>query len=218
MSEHVCKICGQKTKPWIHPKTKALFHECEFCEFIFKDESLYVSLDEEKKTYDKHENDEDNIGYVNYLFNFYESAIKPYVKSGSILDFGSGPNPVFQSILKKEGYDVTIYDYFYAPNINYREKQYDLISSIEVIEHLQDPLKICHEFKSLLKPGGYLSLMTLFHPRNFNDFKDWFYIRDVTHVSFYTPKTIKIIANMLDMEFIDTNDYRYAVLRKKEIS
>lgn len=60
--------------------------------------------------------------------------------------------------------------------------------------------------------------MTLFHPRNFNDFKDWFYIRDVTHVSFYTPKTIKIIANMLDMEFIDTNDYRYAVLRKKEIS
>lgn len=217
MMNHLCKICGHETKPWTHPKTKALFHVCQFCDFISKDKALYVSLDAEKKKYDEHQNEESNIGYVNYLYNFYETAIKPYVLKGKVLDFGSGPNPVFQSILQKEGYEVVIYDYFYAPDLQYLNQTYDLISTIEVVEHLQDPLPIFNQFKSLLKPGGYLSIMTLFHSNDMIRFKDWFYIRDVTHVSFYTSKTIKKIAGILNMEFIDTNDYRYAVLRKKEI-
>lgn len=215
--KYPCKICGRETITWIHPRTNALFHKCESCELITKDESLYVSLEEEKEKYDEHQNDEENIGYVNYLFNFFEAAIRPYLLKGAILDFGSGPNPVFQVLLQKEGYKVTIYDYFYAPSLDYQLKTYDLISTIEVVEHLQDPLPIFKHFKDLLKPGGYLSIMTLFHFNDFSSFKDWFYIRDVTHVSFYTSKTLKVIASILDMEFIDTNDYRYAVLRKKEI-
>jgi SAM-dependent methyltransferase len=218
MSEvQYCKICGHQTIAWHHPRTQMLFHKCEFCELIVKDKSHYVSLEEEKIKYDKHQNDEGNLGYVNYLFNFYEQAIKPYMIKGHILDFGSGPNPVFQSLLIKEGYEVEIYDYFYAPSLKYRDKAYDLISTIEVVEHLQDPLKTFKHFKDLLKPGGYISVMTLFHLNDYQSFKDWFYIRDTTHVSFYTSKTLRVIADILDMEFIDTNDYRYGVLRKKEI-
>ena len=74
-------------------------------------------LKKKKEKYDEHQNDEENIGYVNYLFNFFEAAIRPYLLKGAILDFGSGPNPVFQVLLQKEGYKVTIYDYFYAPNL-----------------------------------------------------------------------------------------------------
>lgn len=216
--DHFCKICGVKTNLWIHPKTKAPFHVCESCDFISKDHTLYVSLQEEKHKYDLHQNDHDNLGYVNYLYNFYESSIKPYIKKGNILDFGSGPTPVFQSILIKEGYQVDIYDYFYAPNQDYKQKQYDLISAIEVVEHLQDPMPTFKHLKDRLKSGGYLSVMTLFHQNDFSKFKDWFYIRDETHVSFYTSKTFKNIAQQLDMEFIDSNDYRYVILRKKEFT
>lgn len=210
-----CKICGHDTISYHHPKTNVLFHECLHCEFIFKDEKYYVSKEKELKKYDEHNNSLQDIKYVNFLTDFIESAVIPFVHVGTALDFGSGPSPILAAILKDVyHFQVDIYDLYYATDQIYLNKLYDLITSTEVIEHINHPLEAFQLFHQHLKPQGILSIMTLFHPKDRQSFFDWHYIRDVTHISFFTIKTLKYIANLYHFEFIDTNEFRYAVLRK----
>lgn len=210
-----CKICGNKTISYSHPRFDMIFHECKQCEFIFKDQSNYLSLGDELKVYNNHQNDESNIGYINFLTNFIDAAIMPYIQKGDVLDFGSGPNPVLAKIMREQYlFKVDIYDPFYSPEKVYENKEYDLITSTEVVEHLSEPTNEIKMLVNHLKPNGVISLMTLFHPRDRNKFFDWFYIRDTTHISFYTPKTIDCIAKQFNLKVIYTNEYRYTVLRK----
>lgn len=211
-----CKICGHDTISYQHPKMDILFHECTNCEFIFKDEINYVSREKEIKKYDEHHNSLDDVGYVNFLTDFIESAVWPFIKAGKALDFGSGPSPILAAILKDVyHFDVDIYDLYYAIDKIYEKKLYDLITTTEVIEHLIDPLKAFQLFHKHLKPQGILSIMTLFHPKDKDTLFNWHYIRDDTHISFFTLKTLRYIANLYHFDLIDTNDYRYAVFRKQ---
>ena len=210
-----CRICGTPTQSFKHPKMDILFHECPFCELIFKDESNHISKEKELEKYDMHQNGDDNLGYVNFLTNFIDSAVTPHIKDGYVLDFGSGPNPLLSKILKnKYNFTVDIYDLYYATHKIYKEKKYDLITSTEVIEHLADPLASFKLFNDILKPGGFISIMTLFYPKDRDQFFSWFYIRDMTHLSFFTPRTMEVIADLIGFKLIETNQYRYAVLRK----
>lgn len=210
-----CKICGTPTISYQHPKMNMLFHECPFCELIFKDDSNHISKEKELEKYDQHQNSDDNLGYVNFLTNFIDSAVIPHIQKGLVLDFGSGPNPLLAKILTdKYHFTVDIYDLYYAKQLVYLGKLYDLITSTEVIEHLADPLTSFQLFSEILKPDGFLSIMTLFYPREKEQFFNWFYIRDITHLSFYTPKTIEVIAEKIGFKLIETNQYRYAVLKK----
>lgn len=211
-----CKICGHDTISYRHPKFDILFHECPNCEFIFKDEKNHSSREEEIRKYDEHQNSIQNIGYVNFLTDFIESAVSPFINKGKVLDFGSGPSPVLAAILKDVyHFDVDIYDLYYATEKVYENQVYDLITSTEVIEHLVDPLNAFQLFYDHLKPFGILSIMTLFHPKNRQLFFDWHYMRDKTHVSFFTPKTCRYMADLYHLDFIDTNNYRYAVFKKR---
>ncbi len=210
-----CKICGNDTISYEHPKSHILFHECKNCEFIFKDEKHYISELDEIRNYDLHNNSIEDVGYVNYLTDFIESAVMPFIKQGKVLDYGSGPNPVLAQILKTTyKFDVDIYDLYYATDKVYENKTYDLITSTEVVEHIGTPLEAFDLFQKHLKSNGILSIMTLFHPKNRDLFFDWHYIREVTHISFFTPKTLRVIAHLNHLKLIDTNDYRYAVFLK----
>ncbi len=214
-----CKLCGSKNMiTYVHPKFDMLFHECLDCEVIYKDDRHKMSSIEEKKVYDHHENSMDNEGYVNYLMNFVDSAIIPFIKEGNVLDFGSGPNPVLKEILiTKYNFKVSIYDYFYMDNKDVFLNHYDLITSTEVFEHLFDPINSIKQFYKMLYPGGIVSIMTLFHPKEREAFYNWFYIRDPSHVTFYTPKTFEVIAKYNGFKVLDTNQYRYITLMKQPI-
>jgi SAM-dependent methyltransferase len=208
-----CIICEHETNTFKHHKFDMTFHECTFCEVIFKDPLNHLSETEELKIYEYHQNDLQNEGYVNFLTNFVDAAVFPFVKHSKIkaLDFGSGPNPVLSHILKsKYGYDVDIFDYFYAKKRVFENQTYDLITSTEVIEHLQQPLEAFKLFKKHLKNEGILSVMTLFHPKDQEVFMEWFYIRDPSHIVFYTPKTFDVISDIVGLKLIFDNDHRYA--------
>jgi SAM-dependent methyltransferase len=210
-----CLICGHETISYPHPKFNMFFHECERCQFIFKDEKNYPSIELEFQKYEEHQNDDDNQGYINFLTNFIDSAVIPFIKKGKALDFGSGPNPVLAKILSNQYlFDVDIYDYFYAPHQIYESKTYDLITSTEVVEHLSNPLKIFKLFYQHLNPNGILSILTLFHPNQREELFNWHYIRDITHLCFFTPVTMRKIAEICGFEFISTNHYRYTVFKK----
>jgi len=92
------------------------------------------------------------------------------------------------------GHQVSIYDVFYAPDMVVFNKQYDFISSSEVVEHLHKPNEVLHLLWAALKPGGLLGIMTALVNED-TDFKSWYYARDPTHVIFFSTQTFEWLAN-----------------------
>lgn len=127
-------------------------------------------------------------------------AILNYCSNGrNGFDFGSGPSPVLAMILERNyHFSMDIYDLFYSPHKIYESQKYDLVTVTEVIEHLLNPLQYFHLFKILLKEDSILRIMTLFHPKDRGIFVEWHYVRDMSHISFYTPKTMKLSLKKLD--------------------
>jgi 2-polyprenyl-3-methyl-5-hydroxy-6-metoxy-1,4-benzoquinol methylase len=174
------------------------------------DPRFHLSPVDEKLRYDQHQNTSDNIEYIETFKRFIETAITPYPAT-QVLDYGCGPNPVLAELLKSHNLQTDIYDPFYFPT-EPQVESYDLITSTEVFEHLREPLVTLEHINKLLKPGGYLAIMTKFLPPN-DQFVSWRYKDDTTHISFYSPKTFIQISQ--ELELIQHNNQDIIVLRKK---
>ena len=186
------------------------YHYCTHCEFISKDENNIISQQEELGIYNLHNNSIEDPRYVDFFNLFLDDAVLPYANAGKAsLDFGSGPSPVLAQILERNhAYQMDIYDLFYAPVKVYEGKTYDLITSTEVVEHLRDPIAYFELFASLLTPDGILAVMTQFHQNDKAHFLNWHYIRDMSHVSFYTPTTMAWIADKIGLRTLYVNPPR----------
>ncbi len=208
-----CIICNTQTVSFEDIELKKRFYHCASCESIFLDKKFYVSLNDEKNQYNHHNNSLENDGYVKMFDDFLDFTLNNiYVKSA--LDFGSGPTPVLAELLKRRGLHVEYFDKFYQPKEIYKDKKYDLITSTEVFEHLENPKKILNLLSSHLNPNGVMSLMTLFHSNNQDSFLKWWYRRDPTHITFFTPKTIEIMAKECNLKVLKHDSKRVITLQK----
>jgi SAM-dependent methyltransferase len=208
-----CKICLNNSKTIVDEKTSKIYYKCLECEYIYLDEKFYI--DEEKKHYDKHHNNLESLGYVKMFEDLVEEFVKPYANNiKHALDFGCGEGEVLPIVLERNNIKCDRYDLFYFPNKIYKNKNYDLILSTEVIEHLQNPLAILEEILKHIKQNGYLVLMTAFHPKEDKDFFKWWYIRDVTHIGFFTIKTFEQIAKKYNLEILKYN-FKNTIIFKK---
>ncbi|MCG1010535.1 class I SAM-dependent methyltransferase [Salinicoccus sp. ID82-1] len=210
MVDQHCKLCHAPVRIYTHAKL-GRFYLCTGCEFIFKDRAFFLSEDEERQSYRRHNNSIEDPRYVAFFYKFLDDAVFPYIGTGRQgFDFGSGPEPVLATLLEQNhGFQMNIYDIFYAPDKVYQGKKYDLITATEVVEHLGDPLHYFKRFAGLLKPDGVLAVMTLFHHNGISHFNNWHYMRDRTHVSFYTPKTMRHIAEQSGLKVVHTDGIRY---------
>ena len=212
---YLCKICNSRVKQIEDKKKLLYYYRCLFCGFISLDDRQRVDEKREKKQYDQHNNSLENEGYVAMFEEFINLSIAPYLENiQTALDFGSGPTPVFSELLKRRGLEVDIYDLFYTPKKVYEDKSYDLITSIEVFEHLSKPLEILELLVKHLNPYGYIAIMTKFPPNEDNEFLNWWYRRDPTHISFFTPKSFEIMAEKVGLKLLKTINSNMAVFQK----
>jgi 2-polyprenyl-3-methyl-5-hydroxy-6-metoxy-1,4-benzoquinol methylase len=120
-----------------------------------------------------------------------------------ILDFGCGDGPVIPHMLQGSGYNIELYDPFFRPDESVLEKEYDVVTLVEVAEHLYYPQKEFTRIKKMLKPGGRLIAMTeLF--RDHMNFGDWYYRKDPTHVCLYSERTMNWLKNHLGFTSVTT--------------
>ncbi len=215
-----CIICGSTTWSFHHTIFDVDYHVCDHCEFIFKNPGDLILPDHEFEIYESHENSIEDSRYVAYFKRFLDAAVFPFENGERKgLDFGSGPSPVLSMILERDyGYEMDIYDLFYAPEKVYEGKTYDLITSTEVIEHLADPLVHFQTMKEAMKDNGILSIMTQFHKHDVEHFRTWHYMRDRSHISFYRRKTFMKIAEIVGLEMIYCDDKNYVTFRKKRLT
>ena len=88
---------------------------------------------------------------------------------------------------------MALYDPFYAPGKSVLSASYDFITLSEVAEHLAEPGLELDRLWRLLKPGGWLGIMTK-RVRDRAAFRTWHYITDPTHIAYFSEATFHWLA------------------------
>ncbi len=171
------------------------YYTCPNCGYLRK--SRKISKEKEKERYDLHICDD---GYKEYMKRVF-LKIKPYV-SGKCLDYGCGKIHLLADILKEEGFTSSYYDLYYYNNKI--EGLFDTIILIEVFEHITDIYTLMKYLKSILNQNGKIIIMT---KKKKYPLENFWYLRDITHVSFVDDKTMEKLAKLLDFNLIIEDDY-----------
>jgi len=198
----------------VHEKTGIRYYHCTSCEYIFKSEECYQSIEAQKARYDLHENDENDLGYEAYFQRFLDFVLPLAGQPETALDFGCGRSSLLAKLLSREGMECDYYDPLYHPNNLDNSKKYELIVSTEVFEHLHNPKEVFEDLLSRLEPDGYLAIQTQFHPNKAELFKKWYYHQDPTHIVFFRAKTFKVLCGIYGCEFVGDNGKNMVVIRK----
>jgi 2-polyprenyl-3-methyl-5-hydroxy-6-metoxy-1,4-benzoquinol methylase len=181
------------------------------CNLIFVDEKHLITAKDEKTRYEAHENGIEQAGYVDFLNRALQPGLK-YLKPGMEgLDFGCGPAPTLSILLERENIKCLDYDPFFFPEIP--KCKFDFIYATECFEHFYEPKKEIETIASMLKPGGYLIIMTCLW-KSFENFPTWHYTNDITHVVFYNEHTMNYITEKYGLNKIEIINERIVILQK----
>ena len=167
---------------------------CPVCEATIMAPHARLSADEEKKVYELHDNDPADGGYRRFLSKLAEPLMARLPNGARGLDFGCGPGPALAQMFREAGFDMTLYDPFFYPLPDALKTRYDFVTCTEVVEHLHRPAEVFDQLDRLLKPGGWLGIMTCFQTDDAR-FDKWHYRRDPTHVVFYRETTFQWLAS-----------------------
>ncbi|WP_315852017.1 class I SAM-dependent methyltransferase [Tautonia rosea] len=153
----------------------------------------FLSADEEKAYYDLHQNDPGDAGYRRFLSRLSVPLLHRLAPGSLGLDFGSGPGPTLAVMFTESGFPTRNYDPIYAPDNRVWQQHYDFVTASEVVEHLKSPLADLERIWSVLKPGGWLGIMTK-RVWDLQAFLTWHYKDDPTHVIFFCDRTFVWLA------------------------
>ena len=193
-----CPLCLAQNNHAFHSDAQRHYLKCDTCELVFVAPSFLYSVPEEKAIYDQHENDPKDQNYRKHLNKLAAPLSEILMANSRGLDFGSGPGPTLSIMLSEWGHDMNIYDPIYADNKSLLtpSEPYDFITMTEVIEHIYNPHDDIAKLWATLKHGGILAIMTGL-AGNHEHFKSWHYIKDPTHVCFYSKDTFEWLAQSL---------------------
>lgn len=182
------------------------YYHCKECGLIFVPPEFHLDPEAEKTRYLTHNNDPNDADYRAFLARLWDE-LRPQLKVGVHgLDYGAGPGPALAATIEEAGFSVALYDPFFHPNQAALSTSYDFVTCTETVEHFSSPRTDFIRLHGLLKPGGWLGVMTGILDDKLK-FADWYYHRDPTHVSFYSEDTLRWIADWLgwEVEFPRTN-------------
>ena len=201
-----CPLCRHPAAQSYHSDRVRSYYQCGNCALVFVPPEYHLSLEGERAYYDLHENSLQDQGYRRFLSRCAIPLLGELMPASEGLDFGCGPAPLLAQMLAEAGHRVELYDSYYVPNAGAMKRDYDFIVATEVIEHLSAPGEELQRMWERLRPGGVLALMTklVISPERF---ANWHYIRDPTHISFFSVPTFRWLAEKLqaELEFADSD-------------
>ncbi|WP_163269255.1 class I SAM-dependent methyltransferase [Chelativorans alearense] len=188
-----CPVCrAPAPRPFLSLEGRD-YWRCAICEARFLDPRYYPSREAERAHYLHHENRPDDPQYRRFLSKIADPLMERLEPGARGLDYGCGPGPALAAMLKEAGHPMALYDPFFHPDPAVLNWVYDFVTCTETAEHFHHPAEEFDRLGGLLRPGGWLAIMTCFQTED-ERFADWRYRRDPTHVVFYREATMRFIA------------------------
>jgi hypothetical protein len=209
----ICPLCHDNNcLPFARVDRRDYFR-CRRCQLTFLDPGQLPDPEAERRHYDLHENDPADPRYRAWLDQLAVPLGERLAGESEGLDFGCGPGPALAHMLTERGHKMRIYDPVYANDRSVLQRDYDFVTCTEVVEHFHQPGEMFALLASLVRPGGWLGIMTsMLHDHI--DFGDWHYRRDPTHVCFYREQTFPVIGMLHSMTPVSIEDAGVIILRK----
>jgi len=201
-----CLICGSKNLQPLAPYQNAHLVKCHSCRFVF---SQTIPTESALIAHYEHYGRDDYLSPVT-IKRFHEilDDLEKFRKTNRMIDVGCGIG-YFLEAAKERGWEVYGTEFTdEAVKIcsdkgikmqqgklnpaNYDSNSFDVIISIEVLEHINNPVEEVANFHSILRSVGAVYLTT----PNFNSLsrkilkEKWNVISYPEHLSYYTPFSI----------------------------
>lgn len=226
-----CLICNSSSLENLEVYKHAYLVKCKTCKFIFSKKK--PSLKELIDHYDGYSRNDYLSPITIIRYNELLDKFEKFKKTKKLLDVGCGIG-YFLEVATKRGWEVYGTEYTEdAINIckskginvqkgklqpqNYQIEQFDVITSFEVIEHINNPIEEITNFYKILRKGGLVYLTT----PNFNSISRYYLksnyniITYPEHLTYYTPKTIKHLFKKLNFETLKIETTGFSVTRIK---
>jgi 2-polyprenyl-3-methyl-5-hydroxy-6-metoxy-1,4-benzoquinol methylase len=213
MSYHnACLVCGSMKLTKLKGYEKTYLCKCGSCNFVFAQK--IPTLDELEKHYEGYGRNDYLSPITIKRYHEILDRFEPFKKSGKLLDVGCGIG-YFLEVAKSRGWEVYGTEFtdeaieicqskgismkkgILNPN-DFELESFDIITSFEVIEHINNPREELANFYKLLRKGGMVYVTT----PNFNSLlryrlkSNYNVIVYPEHLSYYTPKTLKKVYNL----------------------
>ena len=224
-----CSVCGDTAHQVDHKKRLGIYYiimSCPHCGYSFisnprtdymniYNHNYYNGLGVDPKVrYEKqYELGTKSIKYYEYR-GLHKIFNKLTFTGNKWLDYGCGVGGLLR-YGNEQGIDIAGFDEGYAADFARRnghyvidretlselENEFDFISAVEVLEHVNKPLEVFTLIRRLLKPGGVFFLTTG-NARCFNGrLSQWHYTNyPEAHISFYEPRTISYLLGQTGFE------------------
>lgn len=214
-SSLTCPLCGNATPKLFCRGKKRTFFQCLECDLVFVPPEFHLSPDAEKARYDFHSHSLTDSGYRNFLNRLFQPLEKLLPPGARGLDFGCGREPTLSVLFEEAGFSCANYDLHYFNDPAVLKTQYDFLTCSETIEHFQTPRIEFERFLTLVKPGGWIGIMTQLR----NDappFEKWFYKNDSTHLCFFSKQSFQWLEKRygLKLEFHSNGVVIFQTLEK----
>lgn len=197
----ICRICDSNSvycfSKKILEKHDIEYYRCDHCGFLQTEKPYWLS-DAYCDTLPK--SDEGILRRNAYFADKIEKIIRKYFSADvSCLDYGGGYG-FFTRMMRDRGLQFWHTDLFCKNLFRYAAElgqKYEIITALEVFEHLENPLT---EFKKLIKEYSPSTILfsTAIQPK---DPREWEYLSlvDGQHISFLSQKTLTYMAEKLGM-------------------
>ncbi len=170
------------------------YWRCDRCALRFLDPAHHPDAATERAVYACHDNRVDDPRYRRFLARLADPLRARLPPGASGLDYGCGPGPALAALLTEAGHPTAIYDPVFAPDRAALAARHDFVTCTETAEHFHDPAAEFARLRGLVRPGGWLAVMTCFQTDDAR-FAQWHYRKDPTHVAFYRAATFRWLAD-----------------------
>ncbi|QSH41344.1 class I SAM-dependent methyltransferase [Lentisphaerota bacterium ZTH] len=195
----LCPLCNNFDIEFFHCDKNREYLQCRRCKLVFVPDRYRLSAQDEKTEYDRHCNSVTDPGYRKFLSRLFIPVCERLLEGSSGLEFGCGPGPALAAMFQEAGFTIALFDKYYHNHPEVLKHNYDFITATEVFEHLQHPGTEIQKLWKLLKPGGILGIMTKM-TKDKPSFANWHYIRDLTHICFFSQTTFRWLGARLGAE------------------
>lgn len=188
-----CPVCRAPGATVLLRDGARVYWRCRACAATFLDPAARPGREAERAQYRHHDNRIDDPGYRGFLARLAEPLMARLAPGAAGLDYGCGPGPALAAMLREAGHPMAVFDPYFAPDPAPLAARYDFITCTETAEHFFDPAAEFDRLGALMRPGGWLGVMTCFQTDDAR-FARWHYRMDPTHVMFYRRETLEHVA------------------------